>query len=357
MIRQGANRLPNDFLEARAAFRERLSDPQIAALVESFEADKYNDNATLGENLLFGMPLGGAFNKDRLAENAYVLEVLDKAGLTDDLLEGGQQVASLMVELFADLPPGHQFLRAVQLHQLRRPARVSGAGQSDRTRWDGRTARRRSNEAAVVAVQGLARPPPARRDRRGRCGSGCWRPAVSLPIIYPTNSATRSRFFGDGIYNAAASLQDNILFGKLAYGQARGAERVGKLIAEVIDALELRPDVMEVGLGFEVGIGGARLSAAQRQKLAIARAILKRPDVLVLDEATTGIDGPSQTMIMDNLLKEFDHRGLVWVLPRASLAAQFDRVLVMQGGKVVEQGTFDELDKDGSALRELVSAE
>ena len=352
----GRESLAKRFLEARAAFRERLSDPQIAALVESFEADKYNDNATLGENLLFGTPLGGAFNKDRLAENAYVLEVLDKAGLTDDLLEVGQQVASLMVELFADLPPGHHFFEQYSFISSddlpEYQALVSRIGR------DGMAALRGEDRTKLLSLPFKVSPARHRLD----VIDGAMRQRVlEARRIFadnlPDQLSNAVEFFGDGIYNAAASLQDNILFGKLAYGQARGAERVGKLIAEVIDALELRPDVMEVGLGFEVGIGGARLSAAQRQKLAIARAILKRPDVLVLDEATTGIDGPSQTMIMDNLLKEFDHRGLVWVLPRASLAAQFDRVLVMQGGKVVEQGTFDELDKDGSALRELVSAE
>ena len=96
-------------LEARAAFRDRLADPEIAPLVEVFDAEHYNDNATVGENLLFGRPVGDAFDLDRLAEHPYVLEVLEKAGLTDTMLEAGRQVASTMVELFADLPPGHEF--------------------------------------------------------------------------------------------------------------------------------------------------------------------------------------------------------------------------------------------------------
>ena len=173
----------------------------------------------------------------------------------------------------------------------------------------------------------------------------------------PADLAGTVERFDAGKYNAAATLQDNILFGKLAYGQARGAERVTALVGEVVDNLGLRPAVMEVGLGFHAGIGGARLSQSQRQKLALARAVLKRPDILILNEATATLDSASQGRVMENLLDESQRRGVVWVLHRAGLARRFDRVLVMQAGRVVEKGTFDDLDVAGSALNELILAE
>ena len=61
--------LTNQFLKARAEFQDRLTDPDIAALVEGFDPGKYNENATLGENLLFGTPVGDAFDMDNLAQN------------------------------------------------------------------------------------------------------------------------------------------------------------------------------------------------------------------------------------------------------------------------------------------------
>ena len=101
--------LTNQFLNARAEFRDRLTDPDIAALVEGFDPGKYNENATLGENLLFGTPVGDTFDMDNLAQNKYVISVLESQGLIDDLLDAGQQIASTMTELFADLPAGHPF--------------------------------------------------------------------------------------------------------------------------------------------------------------------------------------------------------------------------------------------------------
>ena len=163
--------------------------------------------------------------------------------------------------------------------------------------------------------------------------------------------------FHEDKYTAAASLQDNILFGKTAYGHARGIERIGAVIAEVIDTLELREDVMAVGLDFNVGIGGGRLSSIQRQKLGLARAVLKRPDVLILNQVTSTLDGASAQRIMRNLLDEFKGRGVIWVLHRASLAENFEKIMVINAGRVVEQGAFQDLDREGSQLRELITAE
>jgi ABC-type multidrug transport system fused ATPase/permease subunit len=101
----------------------------------------------------------------------------------------------------------------------------------------------------------------------------------------------------------------------------------------------------------------ARLSPAQRQKAAIARAVLKRPDLLILNEATSALDGQSQALVAQGLRADFAGRGLVWVLHRPSLARSFERVLVMSNGRLEEQGRFAELDTKDSLMSLLIAAE
>jgi len=164
-------------------------------------------------------------------------------------------------------------------------------------------------------------------------------------------------FFDRDRYNAASSLQDNILFGKLSYGRAQAQAKIGDLISEVIESLDLRSDVVEVGLDFEVGIGGSRLSPAQRQKTAIARSVLKRPQVMVMAEATAALDGTTQTTILKKVREEFRGRAVIWAMHRPSQAEEFDQIVVMKGGKVAEKGLYEDLMAKQSTLSDLVAAE
>ena len=152
-------------------------------------------------------------------------------------------------------------------------------------------------------------------------------------------------------------MQDNILFGKIAYGEADAPVRVPVVLAEVVAALSLRQTIIEVGLDYNVGAGGSRLSVAERQKVAIARAVLKHPDLMILNEATSALDGQVQSEVIAGLKEEFTGRGIIWVLHRASLARNFDWVIVLGNGKLQEQGTPAELDTKGSLMSLLIAAE
>ena len=173
----------------------------------------------------------------------------------------------------------------------------------------------------------------------------------------PEDLQSSVEFFDVENYNASANIQDNILFGKVAYGQAQAADRVGALISEVVDGLGLRQTVAAVGLNFKVGIAGSRLSTAQRQKLALARALMKQPDILILSEATSSLDSASQALVMDALLIDFENRCLIWSVQRASMAKEFDEVLVMRQGRLLERGNYNQLSQSNEHLKGLLESE
>ncbi len=338
-------------LAARAALHDRLADPSIASLVEPFDKDSYNTNMSVAENLLFGTPSDSAFDLEDLSANAYVRKVLHEEGLMTDFVETGRKIAEVMVDLFADVEPGSElfeqfsFISADHLPEFKAILARTEPGKS--AQMDGRD---RTRLVALPFRMVIA------RHRLGLIDE-----SLQARILRARQAFARG--FGEGRpavepfeperYNPRVSIQDNILFGRLAYGKARGLVEVGKLIREVIEKLDLRRAVMEVGLEYPVGIAGMRLSAAQRQKLAIARGMLKRPKVMIVDEATAALDAAAQTKIMKNLLLMKD-RGLIWVLHRASLVKEFDHTLVLESGKVVQQGRHDALLAPGSPLSELM---
>jgi putative ABC transport system ATP-binding protein len=343
-------------LAARKALARRLVEDGAADLVETYDPERFNANATVAENLLFGTPIGPAFEFEALARNAYVLQVLAKVGLLEDLIEAGREVAETMVELFADLPPDHAFFE-----------QFSFIGASDLPQFAAILSRIGKGGAAQLGKDDRARLlslpfklVPARH-RLDVLDAAMQQRLLEARRVFrtdlPPEGQRQIEFFDPERYNAAASVQDNILFGKIAYGEADAPVRIPKLLAEVIDVLGLRQTIIDVGLDYNVGTGGSRLSLAERQKVAIARAVLKRPDLLILNEATTAFDGPTQAKVTKGLLDEFAARGIFWVLHRASLARNFDRVLVMSGGKLSEQGTPDELAPKDSLMSMLMAAE
>jgi ABC-type multidrug transport system fused ATPase/permease subunit len=344
------------FLEARHALACRLIADDITKLVETYDVEKYNTNASVAENLLFGTPIGPVFDFEALADNTYVLQILDKVGLTDDLVDIGRQVAEMMTEMFADLPPEHEFFEQfsfISAADLPEFAAILSALDGG-----GVAALRREQRQKLLSLPFRL---VAARHRLDVLDEGIQQRLLEARAAFrsdlPEEARGQIEFFDAERYNAAASLQDNILFGKIAYGEADAPLRVPAVLSEVLDTLALRAAVIDVGLDYQVGSGGSRLSAAQRQRAAIARALLKRPDLLILNEATAALDGQAQAKVTQGLQQEMAGRGLIWVLHRASLARNFDRVLVMSGGKLQEQGRIAELDNKTSLTALLIAAE
>jgi putative ABC transport system ATP-binding protein len=348
--------LADDVLKARHALRSRLTEPALAALVEPFDRDRYNKNMSVAENLLFGTPVGERLKLSQIPGNEYVKATLDRAGVTDALLSMGRRIAETMVELFADLPAGHpffeqfSFIDADDLPEFRallgrvEKANIAALGREDR--------------AKLIA---LSLPYVEARHRLDLVDEVIEERVLAARHAFaerlPEDLTGAVEFYDEERYNAASTLQDNVLFGRLVYGQAQAADRIGRLIAEVLNSLGLRRAVLEVGLDYQVGIAGKRLSAAQRQKVDLARALVKRPDILVLNEATALLDAGGQARVMENILAARRGQSVIWMLHRPSLARSFDRVLVMRAGRIVEQGPAAELTRPGTALHELMAAE
>ena len=346
-------RLADEILKARTALRGRAQDPDMANLIETFDRDNYNANATVAENLLFGNTVGDQFDMDRLAENSYVNTVLKKADLSQDMVQMGHQVAATMVELFADLPADHEFFQ--QFSFISSEDLPEYQAILNRTSRDNLDDLNDEDRKRLLSLPFLLIPA---RHRLDMVTDAFQAKVLEARAIFmrdlPEDLRGSVEFYESGNYISAANLQDNILFGKIAYGQAEAATRVGKLISDVIEERNLYDTFIEVGLGFNVGVGGARLTPAQRQKLVLARSLIKRPDVLILSEATAAFDNAVQAKIMKNILDEYAGRGLIWSLQHPSLAEDFDHVIVMSGGHIAEQGTFAHLSGSGKTLPALV---
>ncbi|MBR2659595.1 ABC transporter ATP-binding protein [Candidatus Saccharibacteria bacterium] len=134
----------------------------------------------------------------------------------------------------------------------------------------------------------------------------------------------------------------------IAYGKPNATQEEIEKAAKLANAHEF---IKELPDGYETLVGerGIKLSGGQRQRIAIARAILKDAPILVLDEATSALDSESESLIQDALNRLMKGRTSLVIAHRLSTIASLDRIVVLDDGKIVEQGTHKELlSHDGS---------
>jgi ATP-binding cassette subfamily B protein len=143
------------------------------------------------------------------------------------------------------------------------------------------------------------------------------------------------------------SIKENISYGQPAASMSEIDKAAKQAHAE--DFIEQLPK------GYETLVGerGVKLSGGQRQRIAIARALLKDAPILLLDEATSALDSESEALIQDALWKLMEGRTAIVIAHRLSTIQRMDRIVVMDDGKIVEQGSHKKLLKLGGTYAKL----
>lgn len=152
--------------------------------------------------------------------------------------------------------------------------------------------------------------------------------------------------------------QDSILFNdtvkaNIALGIPDATDEAILEAAKIANAHEFIKDLPK-GYDTNIGDSGNKLSGGQKQRLSIARAVLKNPPIMILDEATSALDTESERLVQDALENMMKNRTSIVIAHRLSTIQNADAILVMQKGKIIEQGKHDELLAKNGAYKKLV---
>ncbi len=335
--------LANQVLEGRRYVAGQLKDNRYDGLVELFDINSYNKNISVLENLLFSPLKDQQHNLDELSHSPVFREFLHRHGLLDVLVRAGRELTEIMIDVFSDIDidaDGDLFHRFSLIQAERLPhykALLEKHNDLPDTGFD-------SGETASYLRLAFQLTPG--RHRLGIINDEIQRKIVQARralIGEAPEIGVSLHFFDRDTFHPDLNLMDNILYGKLVYGEARAEKLIHQLIRDAVNQLAMQKSIAGVGLGFNVGTGGRRLSAAQRQKLAIARGLMKDPLVLILNDATSSLDPASEQRLLKRLRIYLRGRGLIFITGNSAMAREFDRVYSIKHGTLIEMNKSDNM--------------
>jgi putative ABC transport system ATP-binding protein len=345
-------------VELRHALLQRLKEEDLDGLVVPFEFTTYNQQATVGENLLFGTLKRPLMTNRKLAAHPYFQALFKKTGLDIELYTMGLEIAENTVELFNDLPPDHPFFQ--QLTFMTADDIPDYQALLQKLNGRGFETATPEERASIIRLSFSYIEP---RHRFGLLTDALMAKIVAARAEFhehiPADLNAVMERYDPERFIASATLMDNVLFGRIAHQQADAPERIHSIMRDLFDRLGLQDSVLSVGLDFDVGSGGKRLTIVQRQKLNLARALMKRADYMVFNRPLLGLDHRFQDQIVRTVLGELHgddyNPAVIWVLSNPTLAELFDRVLVFDHGALVESGTSNDLLEKNGMFKELLS--
>jgi ABC-type multidrug transport system fused ATPase/permease subunit len=350
--RQSQAELAKRLIKVRENFQQEYGE-KLSDFVEFFDENKYLYFSSVAENLFLGTPDDASFSENNLPLNPYFLKLLSQADLTTPLLSLGAELSRQTVDILGSLSPDPVFFEqspisleewdeAILLVERLKRTKLLQLSDMDRNYLLKLALRFEPGKHKLVALPAILE----RLILEGR--------ALIHESITRDNPAAFSFYqLSDYIYNQ--TIINNILFGQIKTSNPKALDMINQSIIQLIIEEDFLETIIEIGMQFQVGSKGDKLSGGQRQKLAIARTFLKSPRMMIMDEATSALDNKSQTRIQNLLETRWKGKTtLISVVHRLDIIKNYDKVAVMKAGKIIEIGSYDELIARKGALYELV---
>lgn len=339
-------RLAEQIVSARKAVWAGLQERGLAERVERFDPDGYNPQATVGENILFGVALGDTFREDRLPAQPFIKSLLEAEDLWRPLVALGASIARSDLELFAGLPDESGLI-----------GRFAMIPAAQRDRFNNILIRRDEGRRGVGSSRdderliGLALGYSETRHRLGLLGPDIEARIVRVRSAFaeriPPSLQPSIQFFHPDRVCGAASVRDNLLFGRIVQNQAEAEREVVEVMRTVLDEVGLLEDVSRVGLGTRIDPLDPRMSEGEIAAVDLVRCLVRKPDTLVVEHALDALGEAEAQALAGRLAAALAGRGLVIAVPEIherAVSRLIPNAVRFRHGRVVREEPADRAD-------------
>jgi ABC-type multidrug transport system fused ATPase/permease subunit len=340
-------------IRIRRRFRENFGD-KLADYIEFYNRDTYHFNSSVAENIFFGTSIDQEFDSNHLPGSTRFHSFLQAVGLLEPLLALGAELAVQALAILADVGSVELFFKnspvpADRLDECKAVlTRLKKVSHSSLALPEDQSFLLSLALNYTPAIHTMTRLTQPLKDiiLSARKAFPEWAKAISADLF---------TFYADSRYIPGQSILNNIFFGRIRPTLPHAQDIINQAIMHLLIEEDYLEKIAAIGMAFQVGNMGDRLSGGQRQKLAIARVLLKQPKIILMDEATSALDNKSQARIERLMATRWKgKRTVVAAVHRMDIIGSFDKVAVMKAGKLVEFGTYQELIEQKGILHELV---
>jgi putative ABC transport system ATP-binding protein len=340
------------FIEARAVVANELRAVDLKGLVETFDPARYNSNASISENFVFGAVKSERLSNENLFNDPFASTILRVEALIEPLLSIGARIASTLAEIFSGLPPGHQlfdryaFAHALDLEEIN--VLAAGIDKRDAGAPHPLDVQQQLATLAFGYVEskhrlGLADEPFRQRLLRAR---------ASFRQFLPRSYVNDLEFYDPSRVIHGATVRDNVLFGRVGYAIPDAAARVSRIIEAALVQSGLDREVYRMGLDTDTGVNGRHLSTRLRLAVPMVRALVKRPDIYVLDLTPVLTVVGDHGALMTRLRQHCAGKTLIALLSHDSLARDADLTVEFSGNRgQVRSGSPPRFRQEGESAR------
>ena len=326
---------------------------KLQKAVEFYTLESYHYNSNVGENIIFGSSTNPQFGPHLLPENKNFLIFLKQEKLLQPLLNLGVALAREAVDLFSGLDRMDLFFEKspVSAEHLKECENIIST-----LKYNDTDLLSKQKKALLLSIALKFTPSlHTMTNLPEELKTQILQARQQFPEWCNKIAPGLFNFYSEKSYLPNQSILNNIFFGKIRPGLPGAQEVINQSITHLLIEEDYLETIAKIGMQFNVGNMGDKLSGGQRQKLAIARVLLKQPKVILMDEATSALDNKSQTRIQRLMTTRWKgKRTVIAVVHRLDIIADFDKIAVTKAGKIIEFGTYQDLIAQKGALHELI---
>ncbi|MEM8794994.1 MAG: ABC transporter transmembrane domain-containing protein [Pseudomonadota bacterium] len=326
----------NAFLTVRQVFRRRIRDHKAGDLIEVFRPDYFHQHSTIAQNLIFGSVGDPQVFEPVYYKNRIVLDAIADTGCDRVLFDFGVNLAAVVTELIGGADLDYALLNKLDLIDekelmhyetlLKAPSNRDFLSADEETK--GAFFELAGRYCEVKHRLGLFDKQMMKTVRSAR---------TQIRLKTPRELRRMAvRFFNPNRYDVAQSVGANLIFGRVNSSYPDAASVVEGILRDILEEQGIMHRIVDYGLRTEIGSGGKNLALSQRQKLNVARALLKGADLILINKGLSDLDPKTEAKILKTLTKRASG-GVVMTINAMDHARCFDRVLTFENGRLVEE--------------------